>query len=107
MKKRNCIIAVMAVTCLAFIAVGSSMFLLNRRSIQDTDGVIKFILIPVEGHQLAYRYLDVNEKKIKKISKEIYEEVDGAEVYRLKEEDNYLRFIVLENGKYSIQNHRK
>lgn len=99
-KKR--IFLKVAVASFSFILVGSFIFWLNRRSIQDTESALKFILIPVEGHQLAYRYLDVSEKKIKKISKEIYEEVDGAEVYRLKEEDNYLRLIVLENGTYSM-----
>lgn len=88
--------------CLAFVVIGTSLFMLNRKSMQSVDTVLRYVLIPVEGNTLSYKYLDMSENKVKKAKKEIYEQVNGMDIYRLTDKDDYLRLIVCEDGTYSM-----
>lgn len=92
----------LTVACLAFVVIGTSLFMLNRKSMQSVDTVLRYVLIPVEGKTLSYKYLDMSADKVNKLEKEIYEKVDGMDIYRLTDEDNFLRLIVYDNETYSM-----
>lgn len=101
MSKRKVLFRLTA-ACLAFVVIGTSVFMLNRKSTQSVDTVLRYVLIPVEGKTLSYKYLDMSEDKVNKFEKGIYEKADGMDIYRLTDEDNFLRLIVHENGTYSM-----
>lgn len=101
-RKRIWYLPGIAIACLIFVIIGASAYYITNNRSTNSDASIAIVLIPIDGKQAVYKYLNIDEDSIKNKQGLYYESFDTKQIYLLKDVTTYHKLILVEDGHYSM-----